>query len=129
MAPMRALLALFLVLGCGDDGPPAGKVARVGGETYRMGARIQIDPGNRERFRHRYRFRAEAGEVLPIQAETGGMLLEISISRPGERPRWERGPNAEIRDRFTPRESGVHELVISGDSLTYGNSYRLTVGR
>ena len=122
-----ALLLTFALAGCGNDGPPTGKVTR-GDKTWRMGERIQVAVGEHESFRHRYRFRAEKRQAVSIQAETGGMMLEISIYEPGERPRWKRGPNAEVRDRFTALESGLYELEIFGDGLTYGNSYRLTIG-
>jgi hypothetical protein len=127
------LVTLFLVLvaigGCGEGTPP-GKVARVGGdgEVYPMGAPIQVDVTEVDHFRHRYLFHAEPREVIPIQAETVGMLLEVSIGPVGERKAWKKGPRAELRERFEAPRRAEYELEIFGDGLAHENTYRLVVG-
>jgi len=103
-------------------------VERVGGDSFAMGRPLDVELGNRERFRHRYRFRATRGETVPLSVETAGMVLELHVGPPGERPEFREGPKGLIRTRFTPVKTGEYELVVVGDGLTYGNTYQLVVG-
>lgn len=124
---MRLAALALLAAACGEDIEP-GKVARVGGDTYALGDRIEIRVGEHEHFRQHYRFHADRGESIPILAETPGMMLEVSIGLAGERKAWKRGPQSDIRDRFRAPQTGEYELEIFGDGLTYDNTVGLVVG-